>query len=148
MSKLSLHNLQAPPRQANKSRKRVGRGNASGQGTYAGRGLKGQKARSGVSGLKLKGLRRRLLSIPKLRGFKSPYEKAAVVNVSDLERAYADKATITPKSLTKKGLIDTPRYGVKILGEGKVSKSFTIQKCGVSKSAKAKIEKAGGKVVS
>ena len=146
MSKLTLHNLQGPKGLAHKTRKRRGRGNSSGSGTYCGRGIKGQKARSGVSGLKLKGLRRRLLSIPKLRGFTSLRKKRATVNVGDLENYYDANAIVSAKSLIKKGLIETPRFGVKILGEGKISKSLTIRKVSVSDSAKAKIEKAGGKI--
>lgn len=146
MSKLTLHNLQAPKGLTSKTKKRRGRGNSSGLGTYAGRGIKGQKSRSGVSGLKLKGLRRRLLSIPKLRGFTSLRKKRATVSVADLENHYDADGTVTAKSLIKKGLIDTPRFGVKILGEGKISKPLTIRKVSVSESAKAKIEKAGGKI--
>lgn len=141
---LSLDNLQAAKK---KTRRRVGRGNSSGAGTYSGRGMKGQRSRSGgKGGLKIKGMRQRLLSIPKLRGFKSQQKKVAVVNIGQLEEAFPDKAVIRPKFLTRKGLIVSPRYGVKILGEGKVSKAFTIQKCSVSKQAKEKIEAAGGTI--
>lgn len=140
---LSLHNLQSPNK---KIRKRIGRGNGSGTGTYAGKGLKGQRSRSGVSGLKLKGLRARLMSIPKLRGFSSDQEKKAVVNLKDLENKFESGATISPKVLKKKGLIKTPRYGVKILGDGQISKSFVVTGCKVSAKAKEQIENAGGRI--
>lgn len=144
---LSLNNLQAPKGAANKKKKRIGRGNASGTGTYAGRGLKGQRSRSGGrGGLKVKALRTRLQSVPKLRGFKSLKKKEAVVNLSQLETAFEAQAIVSPKSLVKKQLIDTPRWGVKILGDGELSKSLTFKKVSVSQSAKEKIEKAGGKI--
>ena len=146
MATLSLSNLEAPKKNANRSRKRVGRGNAGKGGTYAGRGLKGQKARSGVSGLKLKGMRQRLLTIPKLRGFKSPHKKPALINIADLDKKFEAGGIITPKILVNKGLIDSPRNGVKIIGEGKTRKAFTIRKCKLSKSAEEKIKKAGGKI--
>ena len=145
---LGLHNLQAPKGDANKSRRRVGRGNASGMGTYSGHGQKGQRSRTGGSGgLRLKALRKRVMSMPKLRGFNSMYPKAAVVNLDDLQNSFDAQAVISPKSLTKKGLVDSPRYGVKILGTGKLSKAFTVRNCQLSASAKEKIEKAGGKIV-
>ena len=145
MSELTLHNLKSSTKGvANKKAKRVGRGNSSGKGTTAGRGQKGQKSRSGVSGLKLKGMRRRLLSIPKLRGFNSLQKPNRVVNISDLDKHFGANAIISPKSLVKKGLIDTPRYGTKILSKGETTKAYTVQKCRLSEAAKAKIEKAGG----
>lgn len=144
---LTLHNLQAPKGTANKKKRRVGRGNSSGSGTYSNRGLKGQRSRSGgKSGLKVRALRARLQSVPKLKGFKSIHKKAKTVNVGDLERNFDADAIISPKALIRKGLIDTPRFGVKLLGQGKVSKAFTIRKCEVSASAREKIEKAGGKI--
>lgn len=146
MSQLSLSSLEAPKGNANKSRKRIGRGNSGKGGTYAGRGLKGQKSRSGVSGLKLKGMRQRLLTIPKLRGFKGYLKKPALVSVGKLDKLFKANDIVSPKSLIRKGAIDTPRYGVKILGDGKIKKSLTVRKCKVSASAKEKIEKAGGKI--
>ncbi|MEK7139549.1 MAG: uL15 family ribosomal protein, partial [Patescibacteria group bacterium] len=85
--------------------KRVGRGNASGHGTYSTRGMKGQRARSGSrKGLKLKGMKARLLTIPKKRGFNSPYPKHQIINVSDLNRL-ADGAVVTRKLLAERLLI-------------------------------------------
>lgn len=143
---LSLNNLQAPKGKANRSKKRVGRGNASGSGTYASRGLKGQKARAGVGGLKLKGMRRQILSMPKLRGFKSLSKKNAVVNLAELEQHFSANDIVSPKTLVKKGLVETPRFGVKILGTGKLSKALKIKDVKLSASAKEAVEKAGGSI--
>lgn len=140
---LSLHTLKGPKR---KTRKRLGRGNSSGLGTYAGKGMKGQRARSGAGGFAMRGLRPRLMSIPKLRGFNSQYSKKEVVNISDLEKHFEAGSKVTPRLLTKKGLINSPRFGVKLLADGEVSKSLNIMGLDVSKSAKEKIEKAGGSV--
>jgi len=93
-----------------------------------------------------KGMRQRLLTIPKLRGFKSPHKKPALINIADLDKKFEAGGIITPKILVNKGLIDSPRNGVKIIGEGKTRKAFTIRKCKLSKSAEEKIKKAGGKI--
>jgi large subunit ribosomal protein L15 len=114
-----IHNLK-PARGATKKRKRVGRGNASGHGTYSGRGLKGQKARSGVSGLKRKGMRQMLLRTPKKRGFKSPRDKAQIVKVSEINKHFREGEIVTPKLLSQRGLIRGPRKKVKILGPGEL----------------------------
>lgn len=145
---LSLNNLKAPSGQANKKRIRRGRGDGSGYGSYSGRGTKGQTSRSGVSRgrLALKGMRKRLMSMPKLGGFTSPYEKVETVNISDLERHFTAGATVNPSILLKKHLIRTPRYGVKVLGSGKTTKKLAIVGCAVSASARQKIEAAGGSV--
>lgn len=144
---LSLDNLKAPKGLANKKKKRIGRGNASGDGTYAGRGMKGQRSRSGGrGGLKVKALRTRLQSVPKLRGFKSLQKKSAVINLGELDAKFEANAIVSAKSLMKKELIDSPRWGVKILGDGELTKALTFKGVSVSKSAKEKIEKAGGKI--
>jgi large subunit ribosomal protein L15 len=143
---LTLHTIKPFPK-SKKRVKRVGRG-LGGTGTYSGRGQKGQRARSGgKKGLKLKGLKKMLLGIPKARGFRSPYAKMAVVNVGDLDKKFKDGDKINPKALLEKRLIDKMRVGVKILGEGELTKKLTIEGCAVSKSARGKIEKAGGKVL-
>ncbi len=143
MSELTLHNLK-PAKGATKGRKRVGRGWSS-KGKYSGRGMKGQRSRSGgKSGLKKKGLRQVMLNIPKKRGFKSPHPKLENVNVSDLAKNFADGDLVTPKVLLQKGLIDTTKNGVKVLGNGEISVRIDIKDCKVSEVAKTKIEKAGG----
>lgn len=147
MSSLSLSQLQAPKGEANKSPKRVGRGGGSGLGTTAGRGTKGQRARNGGgNGLKKRSLRKRLMSMPQLPGFTSMYKKPAVVNLSDLEKHFSANDVISPKKLFNKGLINTPRYGVKVLMKGDITKSVTVLGCAVSLAVKEKIEKVGGQI--
>ncbi|MFA5075799.1 MAG: 50S ribosomal protein L15 [Patescibacteria group bacterium] len=142
---LSLANLK-PARGATKKKKRVGRGNSSGHGTYSTRGLKGQRARSGVGGLKLKGLKARLQKIPKLPGFKSLYPKKAVVNIIDLDKTFTDGSIVTPQKLEEAGLISQAKFGVKVLGQGSLKKKLVIKGCLASQTAKEAIEKAGGKI--
>ncbi|MFA6106855.1 MAG: 50S ribosomal protein L15 [Patescibacteria group bacterium] len=100
-----------------KNRKRVGRGNASGHGTYSCRGIKGQKSRSGASGLKRLGLRQMLLATPKSRGFKSFKPENQVVNISVINRVFKDGVKITPRALFRAGLISSAALPVKILGD-------------------------------
>jgi large subunit ribosomal protein L15 len=143
---LSLHSLQ-PKKGSRKSKKRIGRGLGS-TGRYSGRGSKGQRARSGgKSGLQLKGIRQIMLATPKKRGFTSGRLKPEVVNVSDLSKQFADGAKVTPMTLLKKGLITNGDQGVKILGNGSIAIKVTVTDCAVSVTAKTKIEKAGGTVV-
>ncbi len=99
-----------------KKRKRVGRGNSSGDGNYCGRGMKGQKARSGVSGLKRLGMRQMLLATPKVRGFKSDKPKDQIVKISQINKNFKDGDKIDPSALVKKGLVDKVRSPIKILG--------------------------------
>ncbi len=128
-----------------KKEKRVGRGGK--RGTYCGRGVKGQKARAGR---KMPPIIRELLKrYPKLRGYKfSPLTKSFAVNISVLDKLFNDKEEISPKALTKKGVLPRgkSKYSVKILGKGETKKSFQIKNCLVSASAKKKIEKAGGNI--
>ena len=129
-------------RQSNNFRR--GRGHGSGNGKTAGKGHKGQKARSGAPRPGFEGgqmpLYRRL---PK-RGFKCRNSKEIVVlNVSDLER-FEDGAEVTVETLIESGLVSDPRDGVKILGNGEISKKLTVKVNAFSESAKAKIEAAGG----
>ncbi len=144
---LGLNNLK-PSKGSTKKRKRVGRGNSSGHGTYSGRGLKGQNARSGVSGLKRLGMKSSLLQIPKKRGFKSHKPKNQPVNLGDLNNNFKDGEEITPKALLNKGLIKDAKLPIKILGNGKLKLKKNIFKNinKVSKSAKEQIEKQGGEI--
>ncbi|MEK7071998.1 MAG: 50S ribosomal protein L15 [Patescibacteria group bacterium] len=140
---LTLSNLK-PAKGSAKKRRRIGRGGK--RGTYSGRGMKGQKARSGGrSGLKALGFKQTLQRVPKLRGFKSLKAKMAVINLSDLDKVFNDGDTITSKELVKSGLISSSKGGVKILGSGKLSKKLNIFVNAFSVSAKEAIEKAGGK---
>lgn len=133
---VTLHNLTASPK---KSRKRIGRGGK--RGTYSGRGMKGQRARSGgKSGLKRLGMKPLMTQTHKLRGFKSLNTKPAAVNLSTLNQHFDDGSVVTPKALLHKGLIKTTRYGVKILGRGELTKKITIEDCALSKGAAEKIK--------
>lgn len=124
---------------------RVGRGHGSGNGKTAGKGHKGQKARSGAPRPGFEGgqmpLYRRL---PK-RGFTCINSKKIIaINVSELERFEAD-SVVTIDTLIESGLVKNTFDGVKILGNGELSKKLTVQVNAFSKSAVAKIEAAGGK---
>lgn len=142
---ITLHTIK-PAKGARKAAKRVGRGLSKG-GSYSGRGVKGQRARSGGrSGLQKKGIRHIMLSIKKSRGFKSQYEKPMVVNLGVIAKSFPDGAKITPSALVRKGLI--PSEGkVKVLGEGTIAIKVIVEGCKVSATAKEKIEKAGGAIV-
>ena len=145
---LNLSNLKPSLKAKKKKRTRLGRGNATGLGTYAGKGLKGQRSRSGgKKNLKRLGLRQMIMSTPKLRGFTSLVKDNVVVNVGDLEKSFSKGEQVTPKGLLKKGFIDNLSQPVKILGQGKLTKSLNISGCKVSKIAQEKITKAGGKII-
>lgn len=143
---MKLHELKPAPG-ARKARRRVGRGIGSGMGKTAGRGQKGQKARSGGGkGPAFEGgqtpLQRRL---PK-RGFKNPFKKEfSEVKVEDLNRFEAG-TTVTPEKMIEAGLLrKIARDGVKVLGNGEIDRALTVKAHGFTKSAAAKIEAAGGK---
>ncbi len=132
-------------RSAKRTKKRVGRGNASGKGTYASRGLKGQRSRSGgKGGLKRRGFRASLQKVPKLRGFKSMYPKKEVVTLTTLNRICVDGDVVTPAFLKKKGVVDVPKNGVKIVATGTLEKKLSVKGCIASKAASEAVEKAGG----
>ncbi len=136
-----------PKKGSRKAKKRVGRGLAS-TGRYSGRGIKGQRSRSGgKSGLALKGIRQIMLAIPKKKGFKSGRPKAQVVNVAMLNRHFKPGVKVTPKLLVQKELISNATDPVKILGTGSIAIAITLTDCKVSDSAKKKIEDAGGTVI-
>ena len=142
---LSLHTIK-PAKGAKKKKKRVGRGGK--RGTYSGRGIKGQRARSGGKrGLKRLGMRPLMEQTPKLRGFKSLKKKPEILNLKDLQNKFKDGDKITPQVLLKKGLVDKIKNGVKILGDGEIKVKLEVSGCQVSRSAKEKIEKAGGRVI-
>jgi large subunit ribosomal protein L15 len=141
----TLSNL-AKPEGATKKKTRRGRGVGSGLGKTAGRGQKGQFARTRGFKLHFEGgqtpMQRRL---PK-RGFNAPFpKKTAEVNVGSLER-FAAGANVDEKALRDKGLVKGPCDQIKILGEGELTKSVTVTAHAFSKSAAEKITKAGGKV--
>lgn len=144
---IGLHNM-SPFKGSKSLKKRVGRGVGSKWGTTAGKGQKGQKSRSGVGGLKRLGMKKLLLSTPKVRGFKAIGRKPSVVNVSDLSKAFEKGGVVTPQLLKEKGLIpNSASNAVKILGNGEIDKALKVKKCSVSKSAAEKITAAGGEVI-
>ena len=152
--KLNLTDLK--PAQPRKDRKRVGRGPGSGKGRYAGRGIKGQKSRSGSHKMRAGfegGQMPIYMRIGKLRGSTSkdampvgPFRTVTVhVNVRDLDRFDAG-AEVTPESLVEKGLLKNTKIDVKLLGTGEISKKLTIRLHAISASAREKIEGAGGTI--
>lgn len=142
---LGLNNLKASKK---RTKKRVGRGNASGRGTYSGRGQKGQRSRSGgKSGLKRLGVKDYLIQLPKSRGFKSHRPKYEAVNISSLEKRFEKDSVIDPKKLVQAGFVSDPSSKVKILGDGELKKKFEVKADAFSKSAVDAINKAGGKAI-
>jgi len=143
----ALHTIRAT-KGAKQKRKRVGRGNASGHGTYSTRGQKGQKSRSGVSGLKRLGFRDTLRRIPKKRGFKSQRPKFVPINLSDISKAFKAGEKVSVATLQKKALIGKidRKRGVKILGLGDLDKKLIFQGLTYSASAIEKINKAGAEI--
>ncbi len=142
---MKLHEL-SPNAGSNKERKRIGRGHGSGQGKTAGKGHKGQKARSG-GGVRpgFEGGQMPLTQrIPK-RGFNNIFaDKVIALNVSDLER-FNDGITVDAEILKAAGLVKGKYDSIKILGNGELTKNLTVKANAFSASAKEKIEKAGGK---
>ena len=143
---MKLYELQ-PAAGSVKDVKRIGRGHGSGNGKTAGKGHKGQKARSGGSirpgfeGGQMP-LQRRM---PK-RGFNNIFAKEYVtVNVSSLEERFEAGATVDVESLMACGLVKDAKDGIKILGNGELTKSLTVKAVKFTTAAQEKIEKAGGK---
>ena len=144
---LAAHTIKSS-KNSKKKPKRLGRGNASGKGTYSGRGLKGQRSRAGgKSGCRLRGLKQSLKKIPKLRGFKSLQPKKEVVTLTVLNKISKEAGIITPFSLKKKGIISNPKRGVKIVATGTIDKPVILKGCLATKKAVELIEKVGGKLV-
>ena len=146
------------PAEARRDRKRVGRGLGSGKGRYSGRGIKGQKARSGSAKMRagFEGGQMPLhMRLGKLRG---PYSKDAMpvgphrtftqpVNLRDLEARFDAGADVTLEALRAAGLINNLRVDVKVLGSGDLTKPLTVTAHRFSVTAKEKIEAAGGSVI-
>ena len=145
---MKLHDLR-PPKGAKKKRKRVARGNSGRGGTYAGRGRKGQKARSGAKispyfeGGQLPTVRR----YPLKRGFTNIWRKAYTpINVDQLEERFAAGSMVSPRTLVEARLIKRQSELVKILGRGELETELTVRAHAFSKSARVKVEEAGGAV--
>ncbi|MGB5933863.1 MAG: 50S ribosomal protein L15 [Anaerolineae bacterium] len=133
-----------PPKGAKKRRKRVARGDKS-----AGRGTKGQKARSGggvrpyFEGGQLPLVRR----LPQKRGFYNPFKKEyAIVNVERLNEGFEAETEISPQALVEAGIIKSVTLPVKVLGRGKLEKPLTVRAHAFSHTARSKIEAAGGEI--
>ncbi len=149
---IGLHNLSPKPG-SRRPRKRIGRGPGSGTGKTAGRGHKGQKARSGArnkvaheGGQTPIQMRMRKLRGPHMKK-SMPFENFRThtqpVNLADLEERFEAGAEVTPESLKAVGLA-TRRHPVKVLARGEITKNLTVKAHGFSASAKEKIEAAGG----
>ncbi len=139
------------PAGANKKDRRVGRGSSSGRGTTAGRGNKGQQSRSGgKTYIGFEGGQMPLYRRIAHRGFSNyPFKKEyAVFNLTEIEEKYSDGETVSKETLTAKGLLKKSVSLVKVLGNGEITKKVTIDVDKISASAKEKVEKAGGSVVS
>lgn len=139
----------SPPKGARRNRKRVGRGDAAGGGSYAGRGLKGQKSRSG------KGVRPGfeggqlplIKGLPMKRGFNNRYKTYyALVNLSTLQERFEPGDRITPELLHGLNIIRRTNLPVKIVGDGDLEHSLIVAAHKFTASARAKIEAAGGRV--
>ncbi|PIE98378.1 MAG: 50S ribosomal protein L15 [Treponema sp.] len=147
---MSDFNLIAP-KGANRKKRIVGRGSSSGHGTTSGRGNKGQKSRSGgKSYVGFEGGQMPLYRRVPKRGFSNyPFKKEYVVfNLSQIENRYESGEVVSIDTLLAKGLLKKKNANVKILGNGDITKSIDIDIRNISASAKAKIEKAGGKILS
>lgn len=142
---MQIHELRVKNK---KPKRRVGRGGK--KGTYSGRGMKGQKSRSGAKINPIfEGGRSTLIEhLPKMRGFKSIHPKNQIVSLEKISRFFENSAVVSPQALREKRLIRKIKMPVKILGSGEITKKITFEKCLVSKIAREKIEKAGGKIVS
>src|ERR671925_1292225 len=151
---LNLSSLK--PAQARKDRKRIGRGLGSGKGRYSGRGIKGQKARSGSHKMRAGfegGQMPLYMRLGKQRGSTSrdampigPFRTTTVpVNVGALDR-FEDGAEVTPESLVEQGLLKNTKTDVKLLGGGELKKKLTVRVHAISATAREKVEAAGGTV--
>ena len=137
------------PKGARRNRKRVGRGDAAGGGSYAGRGMKGQKSRSG------KGVRPGfeggqlplIKGLPMKRGFNNRYKTySALVSLSTLQERFEAGTTVTPELLHGLGIVRRTNLPVKIVGDGELGHALTVAAHKFTASARAKIEAAGGSV--
>jgi len=141
---MTLHELQ-PAEGSRKQPKRKGRGAGSGNGKTAGKGHKGQLARSGGKGAYFEGGQLPLVRrIPK-RGFHNPFSTSyATVKISDLER-FMDGDLVDADAILAAGIVKKSLDGIKVLGNGELTKKLTVRLSAFSESAKTKIEQAGGK---
>ncbi|MFQ6122188.1 MAG: 50S ribosomal protein L15 [Dehalococcoidales bacterium] len=141
-------NTLSPPPGSKRARKRVGRGNGSGHGTYSGRGLKGQKSRTGhrlrpgFEGGQLPLIKR----LPQKRGFANIFRtEYNIVNIDKLN-IFESGSEVTPEKLVAAGVVKSLRHPIKILANGEINHPLLVKANKFSAAAKAKIEAAGGKV--
>lgn len=138
-----------PPKGARRARKRVGRGDAAGGGSYAGRGLKGQKSRSGP-GLRpgFEGGQMPLIKgLPMKRGFNNRYKTYyALVDLDTLQDRFEADTQVTPELLHQLGIVRRTSLPVKVVGDGELQQPLTVDAHKFTASARAKIEAAGGTV--
>jgi large subunit ribosomal protein L15 len=152
---ISLSTLK--PAQKREARKRIGRGLGSGKGRYSGRGIKGQKSRSGSHNMRPGFEGGQMPIYMRLGKQRGPYSKDAMpvgphrtstvpVNLRDLERVFENGAEVTLETLREKGLIKNTKTDVKVLGTGELKKKLSVTAHAFSASAREKIEAAGGQV--
>ncbi len=145
---MAMQNSLSPAGDSRKERKRVGRGNGSGSGTYSGRGVKGQKSRSGYrmrpgfEGGQLPLIKR----LPRKRGFTNIFRTQYSVVNTDRLNVFAPGSEVTPEKLLEAGVIKSLRCPVKVLAGGALRHPISVRAHRFSAAAKAKIEAAGGKV--
>ncbi len=143
--KLTINTIK-PARGSKKSKKVVGRGNASGHGTFSTRGCKGQRARSGGrAGLSTHAIKELVQSTPKLRGFKSFKIKPVTVTLAQLQKYFNDGDAVTVASLKEKKIIAKCDKAAKIALKGELTKKLNVEVL-TTKTAAQAIIKAGGKV--
>lgn len=143
-----MEHMVTPPRGARKSRKRVGRGDSAGKGSYAGRGMKGQQSRSGggprpgFEGGQLPLIK----GLPMKRGFNNIFKTYYALVKLDVLDNFAAGERVTPETLRERGYVRERNMPIKILGDGEVSKAVTVSAHKFTQSARQKIEAAGGTV--
>ncbi len=139
----------SPPAGSRKDRKRVGRGDGSGHGTYSGRGCKGQKSRSGYrmrpgfEGGQLPIIKR----LPRKRGFTSMFRKEYTIVKLDALNMFEANSEVTPETLLNAGVVKSLKLPLKILADGDIKHPLTVRADKFSAAAKTKLEAAGGKAV-
>ena len=143
---LAIHTLK-PAHGSKHSKKKVGRGNASGHGNYSGHGGKGQTARSGsTKGLAIRSFKRQMQSTPKLGGFRSIHVKPAVLVLSDLEKNFNAGDVVTVAVLREKKMIKTNDLSAKVVNSGKLTKKLVLEGVKCTVSVAEQIKKLGGEV--
>lgn len=144
MTTLGLNTL--PPVHGRRHR-RVGRGHGSGRGTYAGKGIKGQRARTGGrTGIVRRSLKHIIGRLPKQRGFLPRHPSYTVLNLAALGQLFRDGDAVSPATLVAHGVMVRGR-GLKILGSGKLEKNLTVSAHAFSRTAERGITAAGGRCV-